>query len=268
MDLGDHGGDPAHVEVLAAGALLARQAFIHVAAHRRLPETHVGDVDGKLPGLLGDADVGMGEDELADVLVQGEAVDAIAGGQDHHGRGPINGVAGGDLPGAGLQEGLRAGLGALAGAAQDGEDGAHRDVDVDIGGAVQGVEGQQVLAAGIGGGNGIDVVHLLGGHGRQVTRPLVGLDEDVVGEHVQLFLGLALDVLAAGATQDAHQGAVVHQVGDDLAGGHHVVEERGEIARGAADPALFLDDELGDGGTVVHILLPNVTYPRPGCGLY
>jgi hypothetical protein len=57
---------------------------------------------------------------------------------------------------------------------------------------------------------------------------------------------------------------MVHQVGDDLAGGHHVVEEGSEITRRAAYPALFLDNELRNGGAVVHGMLPKMANPGPG----
>jgi hypothetical protein len=90
---------------------------------------------------------GMGQDELADVLIQREAVDAVAGGQHHHGRRAVKGITGGHLLGAGLQEVAHGGLFDAARAAQDGEDGADGDVDVDVGGAVERVEGDQVLAA-------------------------------------------------------------------------------------------------------------------------
>ena len=268
MDLGDHGGNPAHVEVLAPNTLATRQAFLHVAAHRWLPEAQVGDIDGEFAGLGGDLNVGMGQDELADVLVQGEAVDAVTRGKHHHGRGPVDGVAGGYLAGARLEEGLLAGLIAIAGTTQDREDGPHRDIDIDVRGAIQGIEGQQVLAARIARRDGVDIIHLFRGHGRQVTRPFVRLDENLIGEDVQLFLGLALNILAPGAAQDPHQGAMVDHVRDDLAGGNDIVEQGGEIPRGTRDVTLLLNDELGDSGTVVHALPPVVASPKAGCEIY
>src|SRR5215468_10934880 len=48
MRLGHHAGDPAHVEVLAARAGLAGQAFVDVARHRRLPEAAIAGVDREL----------------------------------------------------------------------------------------------------------------------------------------------------------------------------------------------------------------------------
>src|SRR3989440_12829098 len=48
VHLGDQRGDPAHVEVAAADAGLARLALAHVAVHRRLPEARVAGVDREL----------------------------------------------------------------------------------------------------------------------------------------------------------------------------------------------------------------------------
>jgi hypothetical protein len=93
-------------------------------------------------------------------------------------------------------------------------------------------------------GNGVDLVHLLGSHAGQVAGPFVGAEHDVVGDHVQLLLGLALDVLAVQGAHDAHQGTLVDRVGNHLDGGDQVVEQGGKVAGGAGDVALLLDDEL------------------------
>jgi hypothetical protein len=52
---------------LPRGPVLAGQALVDVALHRRLPETHVGGVDRELLGVLGDLHVGVGQQELAEV---------------------------------------------------------------------------------------------------------------------------------------------------------------------------------------------------------
>src|SRR3546814_7125230 len=57
MDVGDHGGDPAHVEVFAARAGGARQAFVYIAFDRRVPVAHVRHVDGEFGCVLRDGDV-------------------------------------------------------------------------------------------------------------------------------------------------------------------------------------------------------------------
>ena len=198
-------------------------------------------------------------------LVQGEAVSPVAGGQHHHRGRSVQGVAGADLPGARLHEiVLGRFAGRALGAAQDREDGADRAVDVGVGRAIQRVEHQQVLAARILGRQVVDVVHLLGGEGGDVAGPFVALDEQVVGDHIQLFLGLALDVLGVGGAEHAHQAAVADGAGDGLAGDDDVVDQRGEIARHTLDLPLFFDDEFSDGGTDRHGGYPWVVRNRRG----
>lgn len=96
-----------------------------------------------------------------------------------------------------------------------------------------------------------------------MTRPLVGLEEHLVGHHIQLLLGLSLDVLRVRAPQHAREGPMIDEVGNDLAGGDDVVEQGGEVPGGALDAALLFDNELGDGrSAVVHLVtLPCVSHP-------
>ena len=82
--------------------------------------------------------------------------------------------------------------------------------------------------------------------------PFVGLDEDFVGDDVQFFLRLALYVFAARTALNADQRALVHRVGDDFTGRDDVVQQRAEVAA-RADVALLFDNELSEGGTVVHV---------------
>ena len=45
-------------------------------------------------------------------------------------------------------------------------------------------------------------------HGRQVTAPLVGLEQDFVGDHVELLLRLALHVVGTGLAEHARERAL------------------------------------------------------------
>lgn len=51
VHVGHHAGDPAHVEVLAARAFLAGQAFVDVALHGFVPVAHVAHVDREFLGV-------------------------------------------------------------------------------------------------------------------------------------------------------------------------------------------------------------------------
>ncbi len=130
----------------------------------------------------------------------------------------VHRIAGGDLPRARLQERLLVGRHDPSAHPQDREDRADRHVDVDVRRAVERVEQQQVLAARIVLGDREDGRHLLGRHRGEVAAPFVGLEQDLVGDHVELLLGLALDVAGAGLAEHAAERALADLERDLLAG--------------------------------------------------
>jgi hypothetical protein len=67
------------------GPSLPSQAFLDVTLDRRFPEALVGGVDGEFLGVGRNLHVRVGQEEFADFAIQGEAVDAVAGGQHQHG---------------------------------------------------------------------------------------------------------------------------------------------------------------------------------------
>ena len=239
VEVGDQGADVAR----RAAPLLAA---VHVGAHGAAPAAGValvGAVDGP---PLRDADALVGEQELADRRVEGEAVDAAAGGVDEHGARPVDEVPGAQLLAARPQEARGGGVG-RAGRAVDGEDRADADVHVDVGGAVHGVEDEDVGAPGVGLRDRVEVLHLLRGHGRQQPRVVEGLDDGGVGELVELLHLLAVDV---GAAREAHglgEARLVHLAADDLGRGGDPLQQGGEAARDPGEVALLLDDEPGQG---------------------
>jgi hypothetical protein len=116
---------------------------------------------------------------------------------------------------------------------------------VDVGRAVERIEQQQETAARVVAGDRADLLDLLGGHRRQVAAPLVGLDQDVVGDDVQLLLGLALDVVAARLAEHAGQGALRDVDGDRLDRAGDDLHQEAQI--GVHQPlALLLDQKLGE----------------------
>ncbi len=250
MHVGHHRGDPAHVVVLAQRAVLAGQQLADIALHRLFPVALVGHVDGEFGGALRNAEVLVGKHEAAQLTIQGEAHHAVAESQNQHGLRAVDGVAGGNLLGPRLQEGFLAECVVLTEtgirAAQHGEDGADRDVDVDIARAVQRVEDQQIGTLRVLAGNLVGVVHFLGRHAGQVAAPLVCLQQDFVGEHVELLLHFALDVLAVGATQYAPEGALGYRVADFLARSCHDLDEKAQISRRVVTASLL--DEVATEG--------------------
>ncbi len=148
MHVGDHRRHPAHVEVLAAHAGLAGQTFVDVALDRRFPEALVRSVDREVARCRRDLQIRVGEQEFADFAIEGETVRAVADGQHQHRRRAVQ--ARSRQPPVcvpGCRKSLAVGDVAVVRAAQDREDAADRQIDVDIRRAVERFEDQQVLAA-------------------------------------------------------------------------------------------------------------------------
>ena len=193
----------------------------------------VGLVHAVDPGLLWELHVGVGEEELADGRVVGEAIDAASGGVDHHGGAAVEHVAGGDEVLGGLQEVFHGGRLRQGGpAAVDAEDGADADVDVDVGRAVEGVDADDVFAVSLAlpPSAVVDVqdARLLFGHdAAHLEAGPQDAVEGVVGIDVQLLLGFALHVGAAVSiggvgTQNAREPGAVDVPVDHLRRGPDV----------------------------------------------
>ena len=89
-------------------------------------------------------------------------------------------------------------------------------------------------------------------HGRQVTAPLVGLEQDFVGDHVELLLRLALHVVGTGLAEHARERALGDIHTDRLAGAGHDLEQQTQIG-GDAPGALLLDEKLSKGDTTHEV---------------
>ncbi|MNS65050.1 hypothetical protein D3C72_981990 [compost metagenome] len=246
VHIGHHRRHPAHVEVLAARAFLAGQAFVDVLAHGRGPVTHVRHVDGKFLGVFRNLHVRLGQHEAAGLAVQREHMYAVAHGQHQRGLRAVHGIAGRHLVRARLQEVvLRHGLARL-GHVQHREDRADRHVHVDIRRAVERIEQQQVLTLRVAVRDLVERVHFLRGHRRQVAAPLVGVEQHFIGDDVQLLLGLALHIAGAGRAEHAREGALAHGVGNGLAGARHHLDQQPELRLDRVVLALLLDQVAGE----------------------
>src|SRR6478609_1399514 len=91
------------------------------------------------------------------------------------------------------------------------------------------------------------VVHLLGGERREVAAPLVGLEQDLVREHVELLLRLALHVDGIERAMAVGERALAHAGADALAGAGDRLEEQAQIRVDEVLVALPGDEELGEG---------------------
>ena len=107
IDLGDHGGQPTHIEVLFTTPCRSRNALIDVTANRFFPETVVRHVDRKFLGIFRNSNVRMGQNKFTDVPVKRKSIDPLTCGQNQDRGRTVDTESGGDLGRALLHEVFR-----------------------------------------------------------------------------------------------------------------------------------------------------------------
>ncbi|MNE63131.1 hypothetical protein D3C80_1584620 [compost metagenome] len=83
-----------------------------------------------------------------------------------------------------------------------------------------------------------------------MTAPLVGFQEDFVGQHVELLLHFALHVLGFHAAEHATQGTLGHLMADGLAGPRHHFDKETQIGGSVMAAGLF--DQIAAQGNAGH----------------
>ncbi len=228
MDVGDHGRDPAHVVVLAAGPFAAAEAFVDVTGDRWCPAPTVRHVDRELRGVGRNLQVLLGQQEAPGVAIEREHLHAVSDRDDEQRLRSVQRVAGAHLASSGLQERAVRDR-PVARRGEYGEDRSDRYVDVDVARAVEGIEEQQEVAARVGHRDAVRVIHLLGGHRREVAAPFVRFHEDLVGEHVELGLRLALHVGRADRSEHVAERTATDGIRDRLAGARDGLEQKPQL---------------------------------------
>ena len=138
----------------------------------------------------------------------------------------------------------------------DAEDRADGHVEIDVRGAVERIEDEEVLAHRVLVGDGQEIDVLLGGQPGQAAGVVGQADDGQVGEAVELHDRLALDVDVRRAAQDLGQAGPGRLAGDDLPGQGQVVEDVGQGARGLGVDGLLVEDVPldGDDGGRIRII--------------
>src|ERR1700744_3757695 len=122
MDIGDHAADVA-LRIRTAVLPCLPLTSVDIGADLLIILEEIAMVHRVDLPHLGTFDIRMAEGKLADGWIQRKAIDAAAGGIDHHGRRTIDDISRGDLVTAGLEEiGLRTRTAFLADPAVDAED--------------------------------------------------------------------------------------------------------------------------------------------------
>ncbi len=98
------------------------------------------------------------------------------------------------------------------------------------------------------------MLHLLRGQAGQVAAPFIGFQQDLVAQHIQLLLRLALDVAGAGIAQHAAQSAFADRGGNGFAGPGDHFQQQAQIG---VDMALMLGlDQVARQGDRFHAWIP------------
>src|SRR5438128_1887560 len=212
--------------------------------HRGSPAIPVALVHAVVLPHGGGRDVGMRQQELADRGVEGEAVHPLTRRVHEHRARAVEAVARGDLLLPCLQTVGDARRGALPGhATMDREHRADRDLDVDVGGAVEGVVQHDVLAGGPPGRDGDGLLILLRRRHAHPPRVLDAVAHGLVGEEIELLLQVAGDVHRARRAEDVGEPGAAHVAGDDLRGEAEVVQQVRQLPRRLRVEPLLLHDE-------------------------
>mmetsp|Transcript_4906 Transcript_4906/g.13697 ORF Transcript_4906/g.13697 Transcript_4906/m.13697 type:complete len:401 (+) Transcript_4906:60-1262(+) len=238
VEVAHKGADVAGRVGLASPQVRVLQA-VHVLLQAGVPQVVVALVEGVNLAGLRHLDVAVREHELADGRVEGETVYALADGENEDDGGGVHAVPGTQEAGPGLAGADDALVhdslwvvhildGARIIGIVDPEDGAGGDGSIDIGGAVEGVEDHDVVA-GVGLLHGHGGVLLLGGNDSGAAGALQAGAENVVGDHVQLLLVLALHVDLASQAGHVGEAGTLHQAGNLLAGQSDGGQHNGQL---------------------------------------
>src|ERR1700733_1921819 len=186
----------------------------------------------------------------ADQRIESEAVHAVSGAVDKERRCAVKDVSRRHLFRAGLQYvhlGRAFGV-AVHVTAQNGEDGADADVDIDIAGPVERIEDDYVLAVTRIAESHDRLLVLFRGQHADVAAIAQAGEQSLVCEDVELLDRLALDVGRARTADHVDKPCPANLGGDDFRGQRDPREQPGKLAAGMrVDPFLLLLDVLLNG---------------------
>mmetsp|Transcript_2900 Transcript_2900/g.5530 ORF Transcript_2900/g.5530 Transcript_2900/m.5530 type:complete len:407 (+) Transcript_2900:52-1272(+) len=266
VNIADHGTDVTRA-VLGSALAFTLLEVVDVGLELGVPVEVVGFIHGVDLATLGDLHVRVSEDELSDGGVEGEAVEAVSGGDHKDGRGRVHAVTRGNEVLSRLESGAEAILlgdrevvavtdDALFRGLEDTEDGTRGDGGIDVGGTIEWVEGGDVLT-GVEFVNDNWIVFLLRGDHAKLSGGAEGGLEDIVGDDIELLLLFALNVdrsTTLGKTSGAGDTSSLDHGSNALAGNGDSRDEANHVLlpRSLAAHSL-LDHEAGEShGAIVN----------------
>ena len=232
--------------------VVSRLYRVHPGLRPRRPVGLVALVDGEHRRLLRHAQVFARKEVLSAGRVEREAVHRVTVRVDERGRRAIDDVAGSDLLAAGAEDVLGHDAVGLS-STVDGENRANGHIHVDVAGAVEGVEADDIVARAVG-GDLDDLVLLFARHRGDAAGPSQHLDEGVVGDAVELLHVLALHVHVTRLAPELNQAGAPdlrrNQLADDTDLGH----QPRELAARVRVQVLLTEHVLSEGNAEVDRL--------------
>mmetsp|Transcript_70811 Transcript_70811/g.198368 ORF Transcript_70811/g.198368 Transcript_70811/m.198368 type:complete len:323 (-) Transcript_70811:170-1138(-) len=221
VDVADHRTNiPRAVRLGSVGRVLEKLNGLLDVGVPQLVVALVARVDGLVLGREGKR---ANVNELADRVIEGEAVDAVHEGYAQVDRRTVHAVASADHIGTRLEDVGRAGL-TLRSLLEHREDGARGHVAVDVRRSVERVERHAQRPAGsLGHDDGL--LLLLRNQESTRARLLKAINHDLVGEEIKLLDVITRRILGAGQTVEVSDARLAHGPHDKLERGLHGVEE-------------------------------------------
>ena len=136
-----------------------------------------------------------------------------------------------------------------------GKNGAHVHVDVDVGGAVQRIENQNVIAPGEFRPHADQLGLLFGSHGADGPAAFHAVDKNTVGNGVHFLDVFSLHIDFSGAAENIQQTGLIDAAGNGLAGQDQVIQQAGEHT-GSLRGHLLMQQQMFGNRNVCHEELP------------
>ncbi len=235
VNVGDHGAN-------VTSTVLATTFLLYVFTCGGIPLGGVALVDGVDLTLARNAHVTVGENELADGGIQGEAMHTETSRHDDGGGGTVKRVASGKKLVAGTKEIAHGcGLGGLGVLLVNAPNATNTDVAVNVGRTIQGVEDNGITTLGVVNNNG--TVLLLATNNVDFVRESAAVDKDIVGKHIELLLLITGRVLTASNAVKVGDTGLMSRASNNLHCKLNRLQEHSKVTSGVGELLLLLKEE-------------------------
>ena len=150
---------------------------------------------------------------------------SLSRGVDEHCARAVDHVSRRHLSSSGLQHVFHLTARSARDLPDNGEDGSHRNVYVDVGGAIEWIEEETVLPALEPLGNLDDVRFFFRRDGAKSSTVIDRLDDDLVGDDVELLLRFTLDIDVLSRTENVSETSASDFVGNHLRREREIVQQ-------------------------------------------